>query len=267
MPLAAGIYYYFTQDGFYETPPVVLLHGAGGMHLFWPPQIRRLPGCRVFTLDLPGHGKSDQGGGLQTIDSYADQVLDWMEAVKLHRAVLIGHSMGGAVALSVGIRHPERVLGLVLISTGVHLNVPPEVLADAASPTTFHKAVDNLVSWSFSSFASERLVELAANRMREVRPSVLHGDLMACTGVDYTEHLGDVQPPVLILCGSDDRLTPVRYSQFMAGVIPGAALEIIPNTGHMVLQEAPEAVGQALAAFLKKIPYHAGEENWNVPGN
>jgi pimeloyl-ACP methyl ester carboxylesterase len=267
MPLAAGIYYYFTQDGAFETPPVVLLHGAGGDHLFWPPQIRRLPGCRVFVLDLPGHGKSDQGGGQQTIESYAEQVLGWMEAVKLHRAVLAGHSMGGAVALAVGIRHPERVLGLGLFSTGVRLNIPAEVLADASSPTTFHKAVGNLLSWSFSSFASERLVELAASRMREVRPSVLYGDLLACSCFDFTEQLGDVQAPVLILCGSDDRLTPVRYSQFMAGVIPGATLEIIPNAGHMVLQEAPEAVGQALAAFLKKIPYHAGEENWNVPGN
>jgi pimeloyl-ACP methyl ester carboxylesterase len=267
MPLAAGIYYNFTQDGFFETPPIVLLHGVGGMHLFWPPQIRRLPGCRVFSLDLPGHGKSDQGGGLQTIDSYAEQVLGWMEAVQLHRAVFVGHSMGGAVALSLGVRHPERVLGLGLFSTGARLNIPPELLADAASPTTSYKAIDSLVSWSFSTSAPERLIELAANRMREVRPSVLHGDLLACTRFDCTEHLGDLQVPALILCGSDDRLTPVRYSQFIADVIPGATLEIIPNAGHMVLLEAPEAVGQSLVAFLKKIPYHAGEENWNVSGD
>jgi pimeloyl-ACP methyl ester carboxylesterase len=267
MPLAAGIYYYFSQDGFFEAPPIVLLHGAGGMHLFWPPQIRRMQGCRVFTLDLPGHGKSDRGGGLQTIDSYADQVLRWMEAVQLHRAVFVGHSMGGAVALTLGIQHPERVLGLGLVSTGVRFYIPPDLLANAASPTTFHKAIDSLVSCSFGSSASERLVELAANRMREVRSSVLHGDLLACAQFDRTEQLSEIQSPVLILCGSEDQLTPVRNSQYMAGVIPGAALEIIPGAGHMVLLESPDAVGQSLANFLKQIPYHAGEENWNVSGD
>ena len=201
MPLAAGIYYYFTQAGFFESPPIVLLHGAGGMHLFWPPQIRRMQGCRVFTLDLPGHGKSDRGGGLQTIDAYADQVLGWMEAVQLHRAVFVGHSMGGAVALTLGIKHPERVLGLGLFSTGARLNIPPDLITDAASPTTFHKAVDSLVSLSFGSSAPERLIELAANRMREVRSSVLHGDLLACAQFDCTEQLTGIQAPALILCG------------------------------------------------------------------
>ena len=266
MPLAAGLYFHLAQDGFVETPPVVLLHGAGGMHLFWPPQIRRLPGYRIFALDLPGHGKSDQGGGLQTIDSYAEQVLAWMEAVQLHRAVFVGHSMGGAIALTLAIQNAEHVLGLGLLSTGVRLYIPPDLLADAASPTTFYKAVESLVSWSFGLSVPERLVELAANHLREVRPSVLYGDLLACDRFDCTERLADIRLPTLILCGSEDRMTPPRYSQLLARVIPEALLEEIPQTGHMLMLEQPDAVGKSLTNFLGQIPYHAGEVNWHVSG-
>lgn len=267
MPLAADLYFHLAQDEVVETPPVVLIHGAGGMHLFWPPQIRRLPGYRIFALDLPGHGKSAQGGGLQTIESYAEQVIAWMEALKLHRAVFVGHSMGGAVALTLGIQFTERVLGLGLLSTGVRLNMHPELLASAANPTTFYKAVENLVSWSFGSTVPEHLVELAANRLKEVRPSVLYGDLLACERFDCTDQLADIRLPTLILCGTEDQMTPLRYSQLMARVIPGAILDEVPQAGHMVMLEKPDVVAQSLADFLKHIPYHAGEVNQYVSGN
>ena len=78
MPIAADLYYHAYQEG--EKLPVVLIHGAGGTHLFWPSEIRRLLGFRVFALDLPGHGKSS-GRGLQSIAAYATSVLDWMAAL------------------------------------------------------------------------------------------------------------------------------------------------------------------------------------------
>lgn len=267
MPLAAGLYFHLMQDGIVETPPVVLIHGAGEVHLFWPPQIRRIPGYRVFALDLPGHGKSGQGGGMQSIDSYADQVLTWMQAVQLHRAVFVGHGMGGAIALSLAIRHPERVLGLGLISTGLRVPVPPDLLADSASPTTFYKAVKNIVSRSFGTCPVEQQVELLASRLSEVRPSVLYGDLLACDRFDCTGYLANIRLPTLVICGTEDRVTPLRYSQLMAQVIPGAILEEISQAGHMVMLEQPDRVAKPLVDFLKLIPYHAGEVNLHVPGN
>jgi len=267
MPSAGGLYFHLVQDGVVETPPVVLIHGAGGMHLFWPPQIRRIPGYRVFALDLPGHGKSDQGGGLQTVDSYAEQVLAWMEAVHLHRAVFVGHSMGGAVALTLGIQHTERVLGLGLLSTGVRLTIPPDLLSGAANPTTFYRAVKGLVSWSFGSCVPEHLIEQAASRLSEVRPSVLYGDLLACDRFDCTEYLANIRIPTLIMCGTEDRMTPLRYAQLMARVIPEAILEEIPQAGHMLMLEQPDIVAKSLVDFLNHIPYHAGEVNLHVPGN
>lgn len=94
MPFAADIYYHVYQEG--EYLPVVLIHGAGGTHLHWPPEIRRLRGFRIYALDLPGHGKS-KGRGLQTITAYAQAVYEWVGAVGLHKAFFVGHSMGAEI--------------------------------------------------------------------------------------------------------------------------------------------------------------------------
>ena len=255
MPVAADLYYHIyegSEEG--RRPPVVLIHGAGGTHLHWPSDVRRLPGFRVLALDLPGHGKSE-GRGQQSIQAYSNAVLEWMPAVGMHRAVFVGHSMGGAVALSLALDHGEHVLGLGLVGTGARLRVAPQLVESAASPTTFLSAIDSIISLSFSPQASERLLELASQRMTETRPSVLHGDFLACDAFDEMERIAQIQQPALVVCGVDDRMTPVRYAQFLADSIPNAALQTVPDAGHMVMLEQPQAVAEALNGFLGKIAY------------
>jgi pimeloyl-ACP methyl ester carboxylesterase len=115
MPLSAGLYYFHHEGGSAGKPPMVLLHGAGGDYLVWPPEIRRLPGIRVYALDLPGHGKSG-GPGCQSVEDYARAVVGLMDAVGLWRAAFVGHSMGGAIALTLALDFPERTAGLGLVS-------------------------------------------------------------------------------------------------------------------------------------------------------
>lgn len=252
-------YYYYYQSGENESLPLVLIHGAGGNHLYWPSEIRRLAGYRIFALDLPGHGKSG-GRGLQSIEAYTQYILNWLEMLGIHRAVFIGHSMGSAIALIIALDHPEHVLGLGLVGAGARLRVDPELLAHSASPTTYHKAVERLVSSFFSPSADPRLVELAALRMSEIRPSVLNGDLLACNAFDVTERVSKISQPTLVLSGADDQLTPVRYAQSLAGNIPSARLEVIPEAGHMVMLEKPQEVAGSLARFLPTLLYRPGEE-------
>jgi pimeloyl-ACP methyl ester carboxylesterase len=260
MPILADMYYSLYQEEDVGTPPVVLVHGAGGTHLYWPPEVRRLKGYRVYALDLPGHGKSSDRDGRQTIGEYARCILEWMEAVGIPRAIFIGHSMGGAIVQALGIHHPMYVMGLGLVSTGVRLRVHPVLLENAANGTTFHRAIETLLAFSFGPGAPTRLVELAGQRMNEVRPSVLYGDLLACDSFDVMEHVTAIQRPTLVICGSQDQMTPLRYAQFLVSAIPGARLEIIPDAGHMVMLEQPQAVASALSAFLASIPYRPGEE-------
>jgi pimeloyl-ACP methyl ester carboxylesterase len=255
MPSIADIYYHeYEGSGGGQRSVVVLIHGAGGTHLYWPPELRRLPGYRVFALDLPGHGKST-GRGLQSIAAYAQAVMDWVLALGMHSAVFVGHSMGGAIALRLALEHAANVNGLVLIGAGRRLAVAPELLENAASATTYQNAVNLATDWSFGSGASPRLKEIAAQRMAETRASVLHGDFVACDTFDETERIGQIRQPTLILCGNEDRMTPLRQSQFLAERIPGATLKTIPEAGHMVMLEKPQPVAEAVLEFLAGVKY------------
>jgi len=255
MPVAADIYYHIyegSEQG--QKPPVVLIHGAGGTHLYWPSEVRRLPGNRVLAADLPGHGKSG-GRGRQSISAYAWVILEWLAVLGVHRAVFVGHSMGSAIAITLALGHAEHVLGLGLVGAGARLSVAPELLESASSPSTFYRAIDTLVSRSFSSHTDAKLTELAARRMAEVRPSVTYGDLLACNSFDEMDRIGQIRQPTLILCGVEDQMTPVRYSQYLADSIPGAVLKTIPDAGHMVMLEQPQSVAKALLDFLAGLAY------------
>ncbi len=255
MPVAADLYYHLyegSEEG--RNPPVILIHGAGGTHLFWPSEVRRLPGYRVYAIDLPGHGKSG-GRGQQSIRAYAETLVEWLAVAGLHSAVFVGHSMGSAIALTLALDFSEHVLGLGLVGGGARLRVVPAILESAANPTTFHNAVEAIVANAFGPETAPRLVELAGQRMSDVRPSVLHGDFLACDGFDEMQRLEQVHQPALVMCGVEDKFTPLRYSQFLADNLPNATLKPIPGAGHMVMLEKPQVVASALTDFLPTIFY------------
>ncbi len=200
-------------------------------------------------VDLPGHGKS-AGPGEQSIPVYADHLEAWMQALGLSRAVLVGHSMGGAIAMQMALQAPEKVAGLGLIATGARLRVHPQILENSASQASFQVAADLILSKSFHPETKPQLVELAGKRLREVRPSVLHGDLVACEMFDLRAEIAAIACPTLVICGDQDEMTPLRFSQFLARSIPNARLVIIPAAGHMVALEQPKAIAVSLQSFL-----------------
>jgi pimeloyl-ACP methyl ester carboxylesterase len=256
MPSIADIYYHFHEGGREGlTPPVVLIHGAGGTHLYWPTEIRRLPGYHVYAPDLPGHGNSG-GRGMQSISAYTHALVSWLDALDLHSSVLIGHSMGSAIALSLALDYPRRVLGLGLIGADARLRVAPELLEQTSNQTTFASGVAMIISRSFSAEAPERLTALATRRMTETRLSVLNGDFMACDEFDVRDRLPELRLPTLVLCGAEDQMTPPRHAQFLSSGINNSVLSIIPKAGHMVMLEQPLAVASAISDFLGSIPYY-----------
>src|SRR5512135_1261958 len=135
MPSAAGLYYFSHLEEEKGLAPVILLHGAGGNCLFWPPGLRRLEGLRIYAPDLPGHGKS-AGIGKQSILDYAGCLLDFMRALTISKAIFVGHSMGGAIALHLAIHHPRHTLALTLLGAGARMRVAPELLDNSTSAAT-----------------------------------------------------------------------------------------------------------------------------------
>ena len=255
MPIVSELYYHVYEGSeIGQRPPVILIHGAGGTHLSWPSEMRRLPGYRIYAVDLPGHGKS-LGRGRQSIDAYAQSVATWLGAVGLHSAVFIGHSMGSAIALTLALKYPQQVLGLCLLGSGARLKVSPDLIESTMSNTTFYNAIEKIINWSFAESAPESLTQLAAKRMAEVRPSVLHGDFLACDGFDVGDRLDELHKPLLLICGEEDKMTPLRYSQFLADRVTKARLDSIPGAGHMVMLEKPQEVAAVVSDFLEGISY------------
>jgi pimeloyl-ACP methyl ester carboxylesterase len=254
MPIAAGLYYFVHGEDLDGRPPVLLLHGAGGSHLSWPPQIRRLSGQRVFTLDLPGHGKSN-GLGRQDITEYAKAVVEFMKATRLASAVIVGFSMGSAIALSLSLRYRKRALGLGLIGSGAKMRVAESTLELASNPSMFLPTVETVIENSYSPNVDPRVKELAIQQMAETRQAVLYSDFLACDAFDAMEQVNKIQIPTLLITGGADRMTPPNRAQYLHDQIEGAQLEILEGAGHMVIVERPDEVAELLTEFLDRIPY------------
>ena len=258
MPTISDIFYFSHGVENISRPPVLFIHGAGGTHLHWPAQARRIPNQRIYALDLPAHGKSG-GLGSQSVKEYARAVVDFLDAMKLNAAVMVGHSMGGGIALTLALDFPKRVLGLGLIGTGARLRVAPQILESTSRAETFPAAVKLINDLEFSPSVSPRLKELARQRMAEIRPAVLHGDFLACNVFDVMGRLNEISAPTLILCGAEDQLTPPKYSEYLHAQIKDSRLAAIPDSGHMAMLEQPASFTRAITEFLDTIPYRAGQ--------
>ncbi len=244
--------YYTVSKGPQDAPALVLVHGAGGSRLLWPPQLRRLPGATVYTLDLPGHGRSG-GPACDTMAGYAGAIVAFLDEVGVGRAVIVGHSMGGAIALTLALDFADRVAGLVLLATGARLRVAPAVLDGLHAD--FAEAVELINRLTWSPGISPALVERGRQALLEAGPAVLVSDLTACDRFDVMERLGEIAAPTLVIAGSADLLTPLKYARFLAERIPGACCEILEGAGHMVMLEHPVEVARAVRGFLSEEPY------------
>ena len=252
MPSTANIHYQKYSGGERDKTSLILVHGAGGSYLHWPSEIRRLSGENIVAIDLPGHGASP-GEGREGIDAYARDVIGFMDDLSVNQAVIIGHSMGSAIAQMLSLDYPERVKALILIGTGAKLRVHPKLIHYCSSENTYPQAVSQVMEWAFSAQADQRLVELAGERMADTSHKVVHKDFLACNAFDIRERVKDIQQPVLVICGSEDQMTPVRFSQFLIEELPTANLEIVPSAGHMVMLEQPETVANIIREFIEEL--------------
>ena len=244
---ARGDLFYTVSRGPKASPTLLLVHGAGGTRLHWPAELRRLPAVSVYTLDLPGHGRSG-GPGCDTITGYAEAVAAFLHAVGIDLAIVTGHSMGGAIAITLALDFADLVAGLVLVATGARLRVAPAILEGIRS--NFEGTTELITRFAWSSETAPRLIELGRRALLGTGPDVLLGDFTACDRFDVMERLGEIEAPTLVVAGSADQLTAAKYARFLAERIADARLVIIEGAGHMMMLERPIETAEAVQDFL-----------------
>jgi len=244
---SAGELFYTVNQGLGDGPELVLVHGAGGSRLHWPAELRCMSEATVRTLDLPGHGRS-RGEGCKTVGGYAEAVIAFLDGTQVDQAVIAGHSMGGAIAQTLALQHPDRVAALVLIATGARLRVAPAILDGIQGD--FEGTVNLITQHAWSSNADPSMKELGRAALRNAGPDVLLGDFLACDQFDVMDRLAEISVPTLVISGTADVLTPLKYGRFLADQLPRAQLVTVEGAGHMVMPEQAEEVADAIREFL-----------------
>lgn len=239
---------------------VLFIHGAGGGQYLWSCQKGYFEKTfNPILIELPGHGESE-GPGEEEIARYADHVVAFMKALGVSRPFLIGHSMGGAIVQTLALSHPEMTKGMVLVGTGAKLKVLPMILNGIKNE--FEKAVREINQLTYAPKVPPTLLTQSIADMLRCGPEVLYGDFLACDRFDLMNEVGRIDLPTLILCGGDDRLTPLKYSQFLQNRIKGSKMEILPDAGHMVMMEAAQAFNEKIGEFIEEIVKGSGVQGF-----
>ena len=231
--------------------PVLFIHGAGGSTLSWAFQIKHFERTHTVVLvDLPGHGTSE-GPSLTSITGYADALKKALDDNAVTSAFIVGHSMGGAVAIDLAMRYPALARGIVLVGTGARLKVYPEILEGILKEK--EKTARMIIDTAFSPAFPAGLKEKVFTEYMKNDAETVFNDFMACDGFNVMDRVNSVSIPTLVICGTEDRFTPVKYSQYLAGSIPGAELKLIEGAGHMVMIERPDEFNKAIDTFVENI--------------
>ena len=159
--------------------------------------------------------------------------------------------MGGAIALQAAISGIRGLEALILAGTGAKLKVSPVILDGIG--LRFREFAPELVDWMMARSTDHLLREDLTRDVLSTRPSTFAADFRACDAFDVRERLGAISVPTLVIVGDDDRLTPLRYAEFLAMNIRGAVLKIIHDAGHVAMLEKPTEVNNVIASFVHSL--------------
>ncbi|KQL47204.1 hypothetical protein AN963_13060 [Brevibacillus choshinensis] len=249
-----------------EGAPLILLHGLGNNSQSWSRQLAGLQDhFQVIAWDTPGYGdSSDPDPEFRTFGELADILKGFIDSLGFKKVFLLGHSMGSTLAMDFCSKYPEYVEALILaastrggrtnpetnerkLKNRLHNveNLPPQELAELRTPDMF------------SPYAPPEAIAEAKRIMSMVRPPGYRSVAYSLYHADQTEKLSSITMPTMLICGEDDKVTPVAESRIVEQGIAGSSLELIARAGHLCYIEQPEEFNRLVLTFLQT--YNEGE--------
>ncbi len=246
-----GLYYEVHGDG----PPVVFAHGIGGNHASWYHQV---PAFRerytVVTFDHRAFGNSHDDPAGEGRSRFVDDLEGLLDHLGFERTVLVAQSMGGGTCSGFTVRNPQRVRALVLADTLVGLEEPPEI---KAAMDEVRKATSKLAQLERVLGPKFRSQEPACTQLYSSIASFHAATRLNLAGQLPTrpsaEDLAATGVPILFLVGEDDVLMPAAQVTAFQRLVAGSKLVVVPNAGHSVYFEAPDAFNDAVLGFLAEV--------------
>jgi pimeloyl-ACP methyl ester carboxylesterase len=227
---------------------IIFIHGSGWNTHMWYSQRNYLKSLmEVILVDLPGHGESS-GDGCESIEELSDVIYEMIKTTDIGGCYVAGHSLGGAIALSLSLAHPDILKGIILIGTGARLRVLPQILEGIVNDK--ENTVRNIGELAFSKNTSSALKNQAFYETMKCKTEVIHKDFSACNRFDAMNTVNSILIPALIICGNEDALTLPKYSLYLHEAINDSQLTLIDDAGHMVMMEKPMEVNKAIEEFV-----------------
>lgn len=260
-----------TRNGvkvFYESfgqggPTLVFLHPWSTNHYIWAFQVNEFArDHRVLVVDHRGHGQSDKPVNGYGIGEMAADVVAILDDAKVDRAVLVGNSIGGMIAMQTALDAPNRVQGLLILSSGTNIgaDTPPEV--GEAMQKDWRAVFSGLMAAGVSAKSKAERPEIMSfmegcfRNETNFTEAVFWASAADPSGVfswNISDRLKDIKAPTQIIAGEEDGATPVVLNQFLADNIPGAKIKLYKDVGHFCQLEKPPSFNADLREFIARV--------------
>ncbi len=226
---------------------LIFLHGSGGCKESWRFQLDYFE--NAIALDFPGH---PQGELCATVDEYARWLHETIVASQMRDVVLVGHSMGGGVALQAALDYPDHLRAVVTVGSGARLRVHPDIFSMLEPAREDATVLDQFLDLALARIDPDLSGTMRA-RSHENTVAAFLNDFSACDGFDVMDRLADLSIPLLAAVGSQDGMAPVKYSEYLASSVQSGRICLIDGADHYAHIEQPAIFNESLAAFCRSL--------------
>jgi len=247
----------YNEAGEKQNPVIIFIHGFPFDKKMWNGQLETLSrNFRCIAIDLPGYGNST---GDISIESYADLLDDFMHMMQIESAAICGLSMGGYIALRAIVKYPERFSHLLLCDTqciadtdeGRKKRYSTIELIEKEGLGPFAEGFMKNIFTEKNLQGNENYIQTIKATILSTKPETVTATLKALAARTETcSNLKDIKVPTLVICGEEDKITPVKQSQFLQENIQGAKLKLLPGAAHMSNLEQPALFNEAVSEFM-----------------